>query len=65
MLPPEIRARFYAGELDAYQAAREWLANAAKAAEGHGREIRDLLAMGETFERDGQVNPITAYPLGA
>jgi hypothetical protein len=58
ILPSEIRRRFFEGEIDCYQAAREWL-HLAKNDTGWKSQIDELLAMGGSFEEHGQIKPIT------
>jgi hypothetical protein len=58
ILPAEIRRRFFGGEIDCYQAAKEWLRLAEDDA-GWKTQINELLAMGGSFEEHGQIKPIT------
>ena len=58
LLPAEIRADFFAGRLNCYQAALEWLAMA-ETDPGVQQEIQRLLAMGSSFEEHGQIKSIT------
>ena len=58
LLPAEIRAAFYAGRINCYQAALEWLALSRTDA-GMEQEIQRLLAMGSSFEEHGQIKSIT------
>jgi hypothetical protein len=58
VLPPEVRERFWDGEIDCFQAAREWLAYAEQDPV-HQERVQELLHMGGTFQTEGQVNPIT------
>ena len=58
LLPAEIRAAFYAGKINCYQAALEWLALSRTDA-GMEQEIQRLLAMGSSFEDHGQIKSIT------
>ena len=57
-LPYAVRARFRRGELDAFQAGREWLRLAEKDSVLH-YEINRYLSMGENIAANGQINPIT------
>ena len=56
-----LRERFVVGEIDCFEAAKEWMA-VAKHTPGHARRIQFLLDMATGFdaEEGGQVNPITA-----
>ncbi|HJS29578.1 MAG TPA: hypothetical protein VJ768_08145 [Anaerolineales bacterium] len=58
LLPPGIRERFWDGEIDCFQAAQEWLEQAENDPGAQSR-IRELLHMGNSFQTEGQVNPIT------
>jgi hypothetical protein len=58
LLPTEIRERFFRGEIDCYQAAREWLKLADKDA-GWKERLDELLDMGSSFQIQGQIKPIT------
>lgn len=58
LLPTAIRQPFYSGQIDCYQAARQWLVMA-KNDEGIRRQVDGLLAMGLSFEEHGQIKPIT------
>lgn len=60
-LPDEIRGRFFADEIDPYQAAREWIAHVARHPDGHAKRLARLAAMGASLESNGQINPITGY----
>ena len=58
LLPVALRADFFSGKTDCYQAASEWLA-LSKVDAGYRGEIDRLLAMGGSFEEHGQIKPIT------
>ncbi len=58
LLPAEIRAAFFSGSINCYQAAMEWLA-LARSDPGTAQEIDRLLAMGSSFEEHGQIKSIT------
>ena len=58
LLPAQLRAAFYGGQIDCYRAAAEWLA-LAKADSGLRAEVERLLAMGESFDAHGQIKPVT------
>ena len=58
LLPAELRADFYSGRINCYQAAMEWLALAHSDA-GVEQEVNRLLAMGSSFEEHGQIKSIT------
>jgi len=58
LLPPSLRADFFSGRLNCYQAAMEWLA-LARADQGIAAEIEKLLSMGSSFEEHGQIKSIT------
>ncbi len=58
LLPGAVRQRFFAGQIDCYQAAGEWLALAARDPAWRER-VDELLAMGASFAAHGQIKPIT------
>jgi hypothetical protein len=58
LLPVILRPAFFAGEMDCYQAASEWL-TLAKQDGGYRAEVERLLSMGESFDAHGQIKPIT------
>lgn len=58
MLPAKLRASFFSGEIDCYQAASAWL-ELAKDDSAMRTEIDRLLAMGNSFKEHGQIKPIT------
>jgi hypothetical protein len=58
LLPTGLRAAFFSGQMDCYQAAAAWL-KAADKEEGYQAEIDHLLAMGDSFTAHGQIKPIT------
>lgn len=58
LLPAEIRADFYSGRINCYQAALEWLA-LARTDSGMEQEVQRLLAMGSSFDEHGQIKSIT------
>lgn len=58
LLPPDIVGRFYSGEIDCYEAAREWRKRA-RSDKGMTQRINGLLAMGDGIEEHGQIKPIT------
>ncbi len=58
LLPPSLRADFFSGRLNCYQAAMEWLA-LARADQGTAAEVEKLLMMGNSFEEHGQIKSIT------
>jgi hypothetical protein len=58
ILPTEIRVSFFAGSIDCYQAAEEWLSQA-KSDDATQTEINRLVAMGSSFAAHGQIKPIT------
>ena len=58
LVPAHLRAAFFAGKLDCYQVAGEWLA-LSKNDSGYRAEIERLLAMGGSFESHGQIKPVT------
>src|SRR3972149_10782834 len=52
LLPASTRRRFFAGEVDCYHAAREWLQRAER--DASGRRLGDaVLAVGGAFEEHG------------
>jgi hypothetical protein len=58
LLPAEIRADFYSGRINCYQAALEWL-SLARTDSGMEQEVQRLLAMGSSFDEHGQIKSIT------
>ena len=58
LLPLELQLPFFNAELDAYQVAQEWLTLAEQDA-GHAQRVSELIALGQTAETHGQINPIT------
>jgi len=58
LLPSEIRKKFFKGEIDCYQAARDWMALAADDSAWKER-LDELLDMGSSFNKQGQIKPIT------
>jgi hypothetical protein len=58
LLPAGLRAAFFGGRIDCYQAAGEWLA-LSKNDNSLRAEIERLLAMGESFDQHGQIKPMT------
>jgi len=65
LLPAEIRADFYSGRINCYQAALEWL-SLARTDPGMELEIQKLIAMGSSFDEHGQIKSITGkWALGS
>ena len=58
LLPLDVAARFFGGEIDCYQAARAWMKQAS-ADEGMQKQIDQLLSMADTFDEHGQIKAIT------
>lgn len=58
LLPASLRAGFFAGQIDCYQAATEWL-HLARTDASYQAEIDLLLAMGGSFDEHGQIKPVT------
>jgi len=58
LLPAALRAAFFSGKIDCYQASREWLSLAQEDA-GLKAEVERLLSMGGSFETHGQIKPVT------
>ncbi|MBA4376354.1 MAG: hypothetical protein C0401_09310 [Anaerolinea sp.] len=58
LLPASLRADFFGGKLNCYQAAMEWLA-LARVDQGNAQEVEKLLSMGSSFEEHGQIKSIT------
>jgi hypothetical protein len=58
LLPTELRRPFFSGQIDCYQAARQWL-QMARGDPAIKEEVDRLLAMGGSFEEHGQIKPIT------
>jgi DNA-binding transcriptional ArsR family regulator len=59
ILPPEIKRRFFAGQIDCYQAAEELLAETAFEGSGLERQVASLLELGENIQEFGQIEPAT------
>ncbi len=58
ILPPDVKRKFFFGELDCYQAAGILLESAPHDAGLH-RQVEDLLALGENILQVGQIEPAT------
>jgi hypothetical protein len=58
LLPVRIRKKFFALEIDCYQAAKEWL-KISERDSGWEQRVQELLDMGGSFEDQGQIKPIT------
>lgn len=58
LLPGEIRQKFFKKEIDCYQAARDWMALAVEDS-GWKERLDELLDMGSSFNKQGQIKPIT------
>ena len=58
LLPLHIRQSFFAGEIDCYQAAAEWLKFAHQDS-GVKSEVDRLLSLGSSFDEHGQIKAIT------
>jgi hypothetical protein len=58
LLPLGLANRFFRGEIDCYEAAKEWMELADKN-EGLQQQIEQLISMGDSFEEHGQIKPIT------
>ncbi len=58
LLPPDLKARFFAGELDCFAVARLWLQRAQEDPM-EGQRVQALLHMGDSFAQHGQIKPIT------
>lgn len=58
ILPPEIKADFFAGAIDCYEAAR-LLLNAAQGDDGLNRQVEELLLLGASIMADSQIEPAT------
>ncbi len=58
LLPTALRQPFYSGQIDCYQAARQWL-GMARGDAAIKAQVDRLLAMGGSFEEHGQIKPIT------
>ena len=59
-----IRERFISGQIDCFQAAKEWMAFAENDV-GHTRRVQFLLDMAAGFQSEdgGQINPVTVVAL--
>ncbi len=58
ILPVELHRRFFAGEIDCYGTAAEWL-QLAEADKGHRDRVAELIAMATSVDDHGQIKPIT------
>jgi hypothetical protein len=58
LLPTPLRPPFYTGQINCFQAAKQWL-QLAKNDAGIQAEVDRLLAMGGSFTEHGQIKPIT------
>jgi hypothetical protein len=58
LLPTVLRHPFYSGQIDCYQAARQWL-QMARSDDGIKEQVDRLLSMGSSFSEHGQIKPIT------
>lgn len=58
LLPTALRQPFYSGQIDAYQAAHQWL-QMSRTDEGIQKQVEGLLNMGLSFGEHGQIKPIT------
>ena len=58
LLPTVLRQPFYSGQIDCYQAARQWL-QMARSNDGIKEQVDRLLSMGGSFSEHGQIKPIT------
>lgn len=58
ILPPDLKAAFFMGEIDCYSAARLLVA-AADGDAGLRRQVDELLFLGESILREGQIEPAT------
>ncbi len=58
ILPPELKAAFFMGQIDCYAAARS-LAVAADGDAGLRRQVDELLFLGESILSEGQIEPAT------
>jgi len=64
LLPQSLRAEFFSGQIDCYEAASSWL-NLARSDPAYRAEVDRLLAMGGSFEEHGQIKPVTGAWLSA
>lgn len=58
ILPPELKAAFFMGEIDCYGAARSLMV-AADGDAGLRRQVDELLFLGESILSEGQIEPAT------
>lgn len=58
ILPVEVGQRYFAGTIDCYEAAVEWL-QLAEGDKGIRDQVDKLLAMGDSFSAHGQIKAIT------
>ncbi len=60
LLPPSIKADFFAGEIDCFEAAKRWL-QLAEEDLAESERVHSLLHMGASFDEHGQIKPVTGY----
>lgn len=58
LLPPDLKARFFAGELDCFAVARAWLRRGEQDPV-EAQRVQALLHMGDSFDEHGQIKPVT------
>ncbi len=63
IIPPDLRDRFFSGDLSVYETAFEWIKRA-KGDQAEEHRIEKLQQMGYTIEAQGQIKPATGTMVG-
>ena len=63
IIPPDLRDRFFSGDINVYETAFEWIKRA-KGDEAEEYRIEKLQQMGYTIEDQGQIKPATGTMVG-
>jgi hypothetical protein len=63
IIPPDLRDRFFSGDINVYETAFEWIKRA-KGEEAEEYRIEKLQQMGYTIEDQGQIKPATGTMVG-
>ncbi len=58
LLPPDLKARFFAGEFDCFEVARRWIQRA-ETDPLEAQRVQALIHMGDSFDEHGQIKPVT------
>jgi len=60
ILPESIHVKYHKGEIDCYQAAKQWI-SLGKRDEANKARVDELIALADTVEDHGQIKPITGH----